>query len=193
MTETNEYLKLLYGACAQLVVEGTTRGSSVTAAFILLLREKAGKRLFPALLSEEEYGVMVTALRKEKYPTVRLAARMADAMGLTLYGVRLQYPDKGRYEAFLDYMHGNRHVMMKCSLVEAVCMALQEGRPIVTRTLNLGSASRFSDGDTQQVSFPLSAMSRELLEEALRASVESDNFEQASFIRDELKRRGATS
>ena len=39
------------------------------------------------------------------------------------------------------------------------------------------------------VALPISAMSRELLDEALKSAVAEENFELASLIRDEIKSR----
>ena len=42
-----------------------------------------------------------------------------------------------------------------------------------------------------QVSMPITAMNKKLLEEAMHAAVEEENFELASVLRDEIKMREA--
>lgn len=194
MTETQEYLKAIYGECIKLVVEGTTTGSEMTSAYIVLFREENGRRLFPALLNKTDFMAVNEAMGRGHYPTVALTAKVCSAIGMKLHGVRLQFPDKGRFEAFMDFVDaaGSRHIMIKGSLAEAVCLALLMNRPIVTRPVNLGGNT--SDvGRHQRIALPLPAMSREILEEALQQCVAQDNFEQASAIRDELKRRSLTN
>ena len=52
-----------------------------------------------------------------------------------------------------------------------------------------GSHSSFRQKGEGQVSMPITAMSDQLLTEALQAAASEDKFELAAILRDELKRR----
>ena len=67
-------------------------------------------------------------------------------------------------------------------------MALTYGCPIYIRS-QLFEQQYVRELGEGVVSFPINALSLELLEDVLRTAVENENYELASQIRDEIKRR----
>ena len=80
---------------------------------------------------------------------------------------------------------------ISCPFVEGVAFALQVGVPFY---VTIGDALQFVAGESSdgRVAVPIRNMPEELLQEAIGQAVAGDNFELASALRDELRRRAAT-
>lgn len=178
----------MYDHYIELNIEGVTRGRDLQHAFILILQEKGGQRLYPILLEKEGYDQVEAALIHKDYTCSRLMNQLANRVGMTMLGVRILLPHNGRTQALLDFELINEVVSITVSAAEATIAALETKCSfwIEPSRLDIQSKTKHDEG---QMALSLYAMNEKLLEEALESAVEEDHFELAAVLRDELKRR----
>ena len=163
---------LYYNDYVELHIEGLTRGRELHNAFIMVLQEEKSGRILPVLIEQEEYHMLMAAHR----------------VGMVPLGVRIQRPKQGRTQALIDFALVNEVVSMAIPVAEATVAALETHTSLwmLRETFERQMAT---PAPKDAVALPLSAMTGKLLEEALQAAVEEDNFELARLPRDELLKR----
>ena len=176
----------------ELVPEGLTRGVSLQEAYFLMLRDKEGSRFLPALLEKEEYEQLFLALHHKQYPSTRLMSRLAHRYNITLRSVHVFYPPHGNLSASLIFDNMVTTERVACNIADGIAAALDNHSPILMQRAMFEEQILRQKGDGQ-VSMPITAMNKKLLEEALQAAVEEENFELASVLRDEIKMRDEQS
>lgn len=172
-----------------LTVEGMTRGLSLRGAYILLLRERDGKRHVPMLIERAGAELLRRVGEGEKPEALVLALRMADAFGLSPVNVSIGRISGHRYSAVVRLGCedlGYREV--STDLADGIALAMLADCPVRMQRRAFETQYGRQRGEGT-VALPISAMSRELLDEALKSAVAEDNFELASQIRDEIKSR----
>ena len=172
----------------ELIPEGLTRGVSLHEAYFLMLREKGGKRFLPSLLEEQEFELVLHAIQDKQYTATRLMSRLAHRFSIQLESVHVFYPPHGNLSAALYFKNGDTTEKIACNIAEGISAALNMECPILMERNSFNEQVLRQQGEGQ-VSMPITAMNNKLLEEALRAAVDEDNFELASVIRDELQQR----
>ena len=172
----------------ELVPEGLTRGVSLQEAYFLMLREKDSKRFLPSLLEKDEFDLVYRALHDKQYPATSLMGRLAHRFSIHLESVHIFYPPHGNLSATLFFNNGVVTEKIACNIAEGITAALHLQCPILMQRSMFDEQMLRQQGEGQ-VSMPITAMNKKLLEEALDAAVKEDNFELASVIRDELRQR----
>lgn len=176
----------------ELIPEGLTRGVSLQEAYFLMLRDKEGKRFLPALLDKEEYEQIILAINQKKYPSTRLMSLLAHRYNIKLESVHVFYPPHGNLSASLIFNNQVTTERIACDIAEGIIAALNNNSPILMQRSMFEEQILRQKGEGQ-VSMPITAMNMKLLEEALQAAVEQENFELASVLRDEIKLREAAA
>lgn len=180
----------MYDNYTELAIEGITRGRELQDAFILILRKKDGEEAFPVLIDEDGYAIIMNALKYKDYTRSRLMNQLAGRVGMTMIGVRLMQPANGKTQALIDFELINEMVSITVPVADAIVAALEAHCSIwVGKDVFLRATRAQKGKDMQQMALPLTAMSNKLLEEALKNAVAEENFELASFLRDELSKR----
>lgn len=178
----------MYDNYKELVFEGLTRGKELRDAYILVFREKQGNRFFPVLLQPEGYRLVADAMNRHDFTCSHLMNRLAGRVGMTLIGVRLQPPSKGTTQALLDFELINEVVSISVTAAEATVAALETKAPFWVERSTFERQIQQPQAQ-QSMALPISAMGDSLIEDALKAAVEDENFELASVLRDELNQR----
>ncbi len=105
----------------------------------------------------------------------------------TLYRIRLEgVVDKG-FKAFLVDTETGEEMPLRCD--EAVLVSMITGFEMYT---TLDTIQRFStpyNRNVMTVALPVLSLPNSLLKRALEKAISEENYESASFIRDEIKRR----
>ena len=184
-------LKDLYADYVGTRIEGLTRGVSLHDAFIVVLRGMHEEQLFPLLIDKEGFDQLMRALKQKDYTCSRLLLKMADRLRLTLLGIRIMQPHNGQYLALIDFAEGEDLKSLTTSLADALVVALQSKAAIYVKS-NAFKAQKPADAPSHSMALPIHAMGTPLLEEAMKGAVETDNFELATILRDELKKRDST-
>lgn len=180
----------MYDNCIELKVEGLTRGRELKDAYILILREREGERIFPVLIDEEGFNMIMQAMRNKDYTCSHLMVKLASRVGMTPIGIRLMQPANGKTQALIDFELVNEIVSITTPIAEAVVTALETRSSLWVQRTTFERQTRMNkNGGSQNMALPITAMSDKLISDALQAAVKEDNFELATILRDELNKR----
>ena len=182
-----EDLDKLYDDYVPTRIEGLTHGTSLDA-YVAILRSDEEDLLFPILLDEKGQNLVRRALMERDFTPTRLMMALAARMGMTMTGVRIQRPSDGTMKALIDFSFEEFITSLSVSASDALVAAVQENTPIyVLREAVALQMKHPQQGDS--VALPLAGMSTALIEQALEEAVERDEFELATVLRDELRKR----
>lgn len=180
----------MYDNYIELKVEGLTRGRELKDAYILILREREGERIFPVLIDEEGFNMIMQAMRNKDYTCSHLMVKLASRVGMTPIGIRLMQPANGKTQALIDFELVNEIVSITTPIAEAVVTALETRSSLWVQRATFERQTRMNkNGGSQNMALPITAMSDKLISDALQAAVKEDNFELATILRDELNKR----
>ena len=180
----------MYDNYIELKVEGLTRGRELKDAYILILREREGERIFPVLIDEEGFNMIMQAMRNKDYTCSHLMVKFASRVGMTPIGIRLMQPANGKTQALIDFELVNEIVSITTPIAEAVVTALETRSSLWVQRTTFERQTRMNkNGGSQNMALPITAMSDKLISDALQAAVKEDNFELATILRDELNKR----
>ena len=180
----------MYDNYIELKVEGLTRGRELKDAYILILREREGERIFPVLIDEEGFNMIMQAMRNKDYTCSHLMVKLASRVGMTPIGIRLMQPANGKTQALIDFELVNEIVSITTPIAEAVVTALETRSSLWVQRTTFERQTRMNkNGGSQNMALPITAMSNKLISDALQAAVKEDNFELATILRDELNKR----
>lgn len=180
----------MYDNYIELKVEGLTRGRELKDAYILILREREGERIFPVLIDEEGFNMIMQAMRNKDYTCSHLMVKLASRVGMTPIGIRLMQPANGKTQALIDFELVNEIVSITTPISEAVVTALETRSSLWVQRTTFERQTRMNkNGGSQNMALPITAMSDKLISDALQAAVKEDNFELATILRDELNKR----
>lgn len=180
----------MYDNYIELKVEGLTRGRELKDAYILILREREGERIFPVLINEEGFNMIMQAMRNKDYTCSHLMVKLASRVGMTPIGIRLMQPANGKTQALIDFELVNEIVSITTPIAEAVVTALETRSSLWVQRTTFERQTRMNkNGGSQNMALPITAMSDKLISDALQAAVKEDNFELATILRDELNKR----
>lgn len=180
----------MYDNYIELKVEGLTRERELKDAYILILREREGERIFPVLIDEEGFNMIMQAMRNKDYTCSHLMVKLASRVGMTPIGIRLMQPANGKTQALIDFELVNEIVSITTPIAEAVVTALETRSSLWVQRTTFERQTRMNkNGGSQNMALPITAMSDKLISDALQAAVKEDNFELATILRDELNKR----
>jgi uncharacterized protein len=193
----------------RLVVMGLNHSQSHSGAYILVLGEEDGKRRLPIVIGAFEAQAIYVQLENFKYSrplTHELFKRFADHFSITLKEVMIDQVKEGIFFAKLVCLSDGKESLIDSRTSDAVALAMRFNCPIFTDEKVMSTAGMImdekaflqqdeddSDLDEEDEEEPqegeLSGHSVEELEEMLQKAVENEDYEQASLIRDEIKKR----
>lgn len=180
----------MYDNYIELKVEGLTRGRELKDAYILILREREGERIFPVLIDEEGFNMIMQAMRNKDYTCSHLMVKLASRVGMTPIGIRLMQPANGKTQALIDFELVNEIVSITTPIAEAVVTAFETRSSLWVQRTTFERQTRMNkNGGSQNMALSITAMSDKLISDALQAAVKEDNFELATILRDELNKR----
>lgn len=179
----------------RLVPEGLTQGVALPGALLLLMREEQGTRHLPLLIDRDGYELLHKATTQHLFPETRLMGKLAKMFDISLQSAVIHYAPTGRFFVSLHFRQAAgsepgepRRRILNLGIAQGIVAALENGAPVLISRAEFDRLYSRQGGDGQ-VAVPITAMSSDLLKEALRQAVESENFELASQLRDELKSR----
>lgn len=173
----------------ELEIAGLTQGTSLHEAYILILKEKAGKRLMPLLIEHTDFLRLKLAMTRRKFPDLGLMLQLASSYRIQLEKVILRAPKNGETPASLFFTNPlQEEQVIQTDATSGILVAMKSECPLLTyRSLFEHQIGQQKSED--QIAVPITIMSKQLLNEALQAAVLEENFELASQLRDELKER----
>lgn len=188
----------------RLEIIGLSQSQVQETSYALVLGDEAGERRLPIIIGTWE--AQSIALKLENMPTQRplthdLFKNMADAFNIRLVEVVINNLQEGIFYSVLVCEKDGERVEIDSRTSDAIALALRFDCPIYTYDYILASAGiaastlrrmaeeEESEAEGESKEEAWESMSTKQLRERLKEAVESENYEQASRIRDELKKR----
>jgi uncharacterized protein len=188
----------------RLEIIGMSYSQSQSGAYALILGEKEGKRRLPIIIGGFEAQSIAIELEKIKTPrplTHDLFKTFAESFNIGLSEVVINKFSEGIFYAILICSDGTREVEIDSRTSDAIALALRFNCPVYTYESIMVAAGILMEED-QETSKPdepsgelsseetsFTEYSVEELEQMLQSAVENEEYEKASGIRDELKKR----
>lgn len=181
---------------------GLTFSQTQTGSYALVLAEESGKRRIPIMIGAFEAQAIALHLEELKPPrplTHDLFLSFSRAYGVELTEVLINKLEEGIFYSELVFSHDQESIRIDSRTSDAVALALRFKCPIYTTSEILekagiiledkipedsGNEEEMSDDEDLIENKPLSE-----LEELLQQAIANEDYETASQIRDELKRR----
>lgn len=191
----------------RLVVMGLNHSQSHSGAYILVLGEEEGSRRLPIVIGAFEAQAIYVQLENFKHSrplTHELFKRFAEHFDIELKEVVIDQVKEGIFFAKLVCLSDGKESQIDSRTSDAVALAMRFGCPIFTNEQVMSTAGMVMDEKAflQQEEEPdvdedeeefeareMSGYTLEELEEMLKKAVDSEDFENASLLRDEIKKR----
>ncbi len=191
------------GARVRLRILGLTYSQSQTGSYALVLVEDSGERRIPIMIGAFEAQAIALHMEELKPPrplTHDLFRSFAKSYSINMKEVYINKLEEGIFYSELVFFNGDDIVTIDSRTSDAVALALRFKCPIYTSQEILEKAGIIIEGktsdiidlkdDSQGKPIGFSDKSDSELEEMLNEAVESEDYEKASKLRDEIKRRG---
>jgi uncharacterized protein len=192
----------------KLNILGLSYSQTQSGAYALVLAEEEGERRIPIIIGGVEAQSIAIKLENLEPPrplTHDLFLNFATAFEINLQEVIIYKLEEGIFYSELVCLKKEEMVRIDSRTSDAVALALRFNCPIFTYEDIIQKAGIVLDfGDTKENApaqtkskpstskssgNPLASKSLEELNTMLTAAVEAENYEKASKIRDEIKRR----
>jgi uncharacterized protein len=188
----------------RLDIKGMSYSQSQTNAYALIMGEIEGNRRLPIIIGAFEAHAIAIELEKIKPArplTHDLFKSFATTFGLQMREVIINNFSKGVFHAELIFTDGTREMAIDSRTSDAVALAIRFGCPIYTYEEILNEAGIIVDDDTKEsvqqaeqeesekTSSDLRQYNLSELQALLLQTVENEDYEKASQIRDEIKSR----
>jgi len=187
----------------KLDIIGMSYSQSQSGAYALILGVKGGKKRLPIIIGRFEAQAIAIELENMKPArplTHDLFKRFADELNVTLSEVIINKFEDGIFYSLLVCEHEGDTLYIDSRTSDAVALSLRFNCPIFANKEVVDEAGiemddeeieneiddSFEDDPEQESEYK--QMSLADLEEALKKAIEEENYEEASRIRDEIKR-----
>lgn len=190
----------------KLEILGMSYSQSQSGAYALILGEVDGKRRLPIIIGGFEAQAIAIELEKMKPArplTHDLLKRVSDAYGIRINEVIINKFFEGVFYAQLICDDGKKVMEIDSRTSDAVALALRFNCPIYTYENIMAQAGiivqenkdekqEADDWFSEKEDNPYERFSVAELEDMIKKAVELEDYEKASKIRDEIKRRERT-
>jgi len=197
----------------KLSVLGISYSQTQSGAYALVLNEEKGKRRIPIIIGgfeAQSIAIQLEGLKPPRPLTHDLFFNFAKAFKIELSEVIIYKLEEGIFYSKLICENKNNNITIDARTSDAISLALRFKCPIYTTEeiisrsgiiIDFGKEkgkSVISDeayktdmsGQSPKPSPELANLSPEQLTELLKQAISTENYEKASEIRDELKKRG---
>ena len=167
---------------------GVTQGVQLDAAYILMLEQKADRRIVSVLITKEDSAQIYAALTHHDYTPAALFRSLTSTFDMTVERIVLGLPFRGHTTARLWINQAGDLRIVPTSVSMAVCISLLMHVGLYVLATDYETLTR-QGRQEGQVALPIAAMSESLLREALKTAAQEERFELAAVLRDELRKR----
>ena len=160
-------------------------------AYALVLEEVDGGRKLPIIIGHMEAQAIKVMMVKYLPPrplTHDLFLTVTRQFGIELKKILIYKAKDGVFYSYLYYDKDGEEYKIDSRTSDAVALALRYRCPMYA-TEDVIESEHLHDLGEGKFSVPITSVSLQMLEEALAMAVEREDYEQASHLRDEIRRR----
>ena len=160
-------------------------------AYALVLEEVEGGRKLPIIIGHLEAQAIKVMMVKYQAPrplTHDLFPTLTMHLGATLKQIVIYKAKDGVFYSYLYFDKEGEEFKIDARTSDAVALALRYKCPMYT-TKSIMDSEHLHDMGKGKFSVPISSVSLQMLEEALQSAIEKEEYEQASQLRDEIRKR----
>ena len=160
-------------------------------AYALVLEEVDGGRKLPIIIGQQEAQAIKVMMMKYQPPrplTHDLFQTLTMHLGATLKQIVIYKAKDGVFYSYLYFDKEGEEIKIDARTSDAVALALRYKCPMYT-TQSIMESEHLHDMGEGKFSVPISSVSLQMLEEALKSAIEKEEYEQASQLRDEIRKR----
>ena len=160
-------------------------------AYALVLEEVDGGRKLPIIIGQQEAQAIKVMMMKYQPPrplTHDLFQTLTMHLGATLKQMVIYKAKDGVFYSYLYFDKEGEEIKIDARTSDAVALALRYKCPMYT-TQSIMESEHLHDMGEGKFSVPISSVSLQMLEEALQSAIEKEEYEQASQLRDEIRKR----
>ena len=160
-------------------------------AYALVLEEVDGGRKLPIIIGQQEAQAIKVMMMKYQPPrpfTHDLFPTLTMHLGATLKQIVIYKAKDGVFYSYLYFDKEGEEIKIDARTSDAVALALRYKCPMYT-TQSIMESEHLHDMGEGKFSVPISSVSLQMLEEALQSAIEKEEYEQASQLRDEIRKR----
>ena len=160
-------------------------------AYALVLEEVNGERKLPIIIGAVEAQAIKVEMMEYKLPrplTHDLFLTLMKEVGIELKKVLIYKVKDGVYYSYLFIDKEGQKLKMDSRTSDAIALAMRYGCPIYTTDEIIESEQLIEAGD-KAFSVKVNMLSLDMLKGSLAKAVEEEDYEQASRLRDEIRRR----
>ena len=166
-------------------------GMSETGRYLLMLHEPQGNRQIPIVIGQNEAQCILLAKNPEESRKIRrpmthqLMVQMMNIYGLTLSRVTIDRVVEGVFYATLHVTDGFNERQLDSRTTDAITLALLTGAPVYAEDKVVEECGlKAATGDNADLQPATSTLKQ--LEEELRRCEESENYERAAEIQQQI-------
>jgi len=160
-------------------------------AYALVLEEVNGERKLPIIIGAVEAQAIKVEMMEYKPPrplTHDLFLTLMKEVGIELKKVLIYKVKNGVYYSYLFIDKEGQELKIDSRTSDAIALAMRCGCPIYTTDEIIESEQLIEAGD-KAFTVKVNMLSIDMLKESLAKAVEEEDYEQASHLRDEIRRR----
>lgn len=160
-------------------------------AFVLVLKEINGTRKLPIIIGPIEAESIKIALRgvvPRRPLTHDLFTSLINTLEVTLKKVLIYYVDEGIYYSYLIFEKDGNVFKLDARTSDAVALAIKNNAPIFT-TSQIIENEHLREETNGSFSISVNLVGMSVLKDELEKAIKCENYEQASRLRDEIRRR----
>jgi len=188
----------------RLKIAGLSYSQTRAGAYALILEEEEGKRRLPVIIGTSEaqsIAIQLEGLKPYRPLTHDLFVSMASSFHIEVYEVNIVKLEEGIFYSEIICQREHAKIKIDSRTSDAVAIALRFNAPIfVTESIMQRAGMVFDEESGKFTETPdesneagnqknFSEMSDEELDKLMDESVKQEDYETASKIRDELKKR----
>ena len=160
-------------------------------AYALVLEEVEGGRKLPIIIGHLEAQAIKVMMVKYQAPrplTHDLFPTLTMHLGADLKKIVIYKAKDGVFYSYLYFDKDGEEFKIDARTSDAVALALRYKCPMYT-TEKIMESEHLHDLGKGKFSVPITSVSLQMLEEALQSAIEKEEYEQASQLRDEIRKR----
>lgn len=190
----NPYLLKIHTVLVELVINASAGTSAEDESAMIILKEKNGERILPIMTSARRASVLLVRQHFGKPLPLPLSptdvcCQMMNKFGVRIARVEIVFIKDGMFfSRIIGERDGEEQSVDFCSAPDGLVIAVVAQCPIFIAEELLEAQYMRPTGENSYA-LNINTLSRNMLEQALQHAVETENYEAASQLRDELARR----